>query len=356
MQGRIETVQIGCGDGPAYQREAGVLGELYGALLDMERYDAGYVKLRRPDGARPEIGFENGDDVRPRWPDPAYPQQLHLDIEVADMEVADGLARRHGAALLRDNGARHRIYADPVGHPFCVHAAPGAASGRLARIVFDCPSPRALAGFYAELLAMPNRTVDTDDVVEITGSPEEPRLAFQRAAGPAPKWPDPAHPAQLHLDLSFDEPYVALDIMDRLGATRLACLRMHAVFADPAGHPFCGPAHGYVTVQGIPAGVTSVHDFPPDWRPEPLPFTRAEIIAAVAEVADDADFSDPGGGRLSRPGVQLEFRIPDGERFKSLLIGFGTSDRTLVDPILRDILDRLGVGAFDAEAPGNVFV
>jgi hypothetical protein len=322
----------------------------------MERYDAGYVKLRRPDGARPEIGFENGDDVRPRWPHPAYPQQLHLDIEVADMEAADALARRHGAGLLRDNVGRHRVYADPVGHPFCLYLARGGAPGRLARIVFDCPSPRALAGFYAELLAMPNRSVDTEDVVEITGSPAEPRLAFQRAAGPAPRWPDPAYPAQLHLDLSFDKPHAALDVMDRLGATRLACLQMHAVFADPAGHPFCGPANGYVTVQGIPAGVTSVQDFPPHWRPEPLPFTRAEIIAAVTEVADDADFSDPGRGHLCRPGVQLEFRIPDGEGFKSFLIGFGTSDRKLVDPILRDILGSLDVSAFDAEAPGSVFL
>lgn len=115
----------------------------------MERYDAGYVKLRRPDGIRPEIGFENGDDVRPRWPDPAYPQQLHLDIEVADMEAADALARRHGAELLRDNGARHRIYADPVGHPFCLCPAPGDGLGKLARIVFDGASPPALAGFYA---------------------------------------------------------------------------------------------------------------------------------------------------------------------------------------------------------------
>ena len=272
------------------------------------------------------------------------------------MATADALARRHGAEVLGDNGDRHRIYADPVGHPFCLYPAPGGAPGRLARIVFDCPNPHALAGFYAELLAMPSRTVDTDEVVEIAGSPDEPKLAFQQAAGPAPRWPDPAYPAQLHLDLTFDEPHEALDLLDRLGATRLACLRMHAVFADPAGHPFCGPANGYVTVQAIPKGVTSVYDFPPHWRPEPLPFTHAEVMAAVLDVTADADFSDPGHGHLSRPGLQLEFRIPEGVRFKSFLIGFGTSDRRLVDPILRDILGRLGVGAFDAEAPGNIFV
>jgi hypothetical protein len=67
-------------------------------------------------------------------------------------------------------------------------------------------------------------------------------------------------------------------------------------------------------------------------------------------------FSDPDHGHLSRPGLWLEFTIPDGDRFKAFLIGFGTSDRQLVDPILRDILGLLGVGAFDAEAPGNIFV
>ena len=188
-----------------------MLGELYGALLGMERYDAGYVKLRSPDGARPEIGFENGDDVRPRWPDPAYPQQLHLDIEVEDMEAADGLARRHGAELLRDNGDRHRIYADPVGHPFCLYPAPGRAPGRLARIVFDCPSPHVLAGFYAELLPCPTARW-TPRTWWRSRAARRSRGWRSNGPRPGPRWPDPAT-RRCILDLSFDEP-----TMRRVGA------------------------------------------------------------------------------------------------------------------------------------------
>jgi hypothetical protein len=68
------------------------------------------------------------------WPDPAVPQQLHLDMGVAT--IAD-LAAQHeravalGATVLQD---RHDdadeplyVYADPAGHPFCIFVTPSAA-------------------------------------------------------------------------------------------------------------------------------------------------------------------------------------------------------------------------------------
>ena len=45
-------------------------------------------------GAYRRIGFEySPDDVRPRWPDPAHPQQVHLDIEVSDAMNAPSRGR-----------------------------------------------------------------------------------------------------------------------------------------------------------------------------------------------------------------------------------------------------------------------
>ena len=58
----------------------------------------------------------------PAWPDPARPQQFHLDFGVADLDRAEEQVLAHGATVLdagRD-GRSWRIYADPAGHPFCL--------------------------------------------------------------------------------------------------------------------------------------------------------------------------------------------------------------------------------------------
>jgi Glyoxalase-like domain len=67
--------------------------------------------------------------------------------------------------------------------------------------VIDCPDPRALAGFYAELLGM-RVNEDGDDWVVIGRTPHVRELAFQRApVFVPPRWPDPHRPRQLHLDI-----------------------------------------------------------------------------------------------------------------------------------------------------------
>ncbi len=64
---------------------------------------------------------------RATWPDPAVPQQLHLDMYVADTER---LQRQHDRALAlgatvlldRTDDADEPlwVFADPQGHPFCI--------------------------------------------------------------------------------------------------------------------------------------------------------------------------------------------------------------------------------------------
>jgi hypothetical protein len=242
MAGWVDSVQISVSDGPAYEQEAGALAILYGELLGMERYDPGYIKLARPDGTPPEIGFESGTgEPRPRWPDPSYPQQAHIDIDVRDPGTAARTAVRLGATVLRDEGA-HVVLADNVGHPFCLYENRSIQhdDGRIARVVFDCPDPLVLASFYAELLDMPSRVVETPELVVIEASGGRgPRLAFQRAVFPAARWPDPAFPAQVHLDLTFEDLDDGLALIERLGGTRLTAGEFHSVYADPASHPMC---------------------------------------------------------------------------------------------------------------------
>ncbi|SCE76942.1 Glyoxalase-like domain-containing protein [Micromonospora coriariae] len=116
--------------------------------------------------------------------------------------------------------------------------------GQLRSVVIDCPDPRALAAFYAELLGVPLAEGDSDDDewVVLGGPPgHQPRLAFQRALNlRPPAWPDPERPQQFHLDVTVDDIEAAEKGALALGARRLPGEgEGFRVYADPVGHPFC---------------------------------------------------------------------------------------------------------------------
>ena len=56
----------------------------------------------------------------PRWPDPAHPQQAHLDLLVDDLDAGEARALQLGASRLPAGGERFRVFTDPAGHPFCL--------------------------------------------------------------------------------------------------------------------------------------------------------------------------------------------------------------------------------------------
>jgi hypothetical protein len=113
--------------------------------------------------------------------------------------------------------------------------------GSLEKTVIDCPDPRALAEFYCQVLGT-RVNEDSGDWVVIGLEPGLRQLAFQRAAEwVRPRWPDPAHPQQLHLDIRVSDAAQAERELLALGATRVPGARETGfrVFTDPAGHPFC---------------------------------------------------------------------------------------------------------------------
>ncbi|AZM44700.1 glyoxalase [Streptomyces sp. WAC 06738] len=102
------------------------LAAFYQALLGGEvdradprwSLDDDWSTLHLPDGG--VLGFQRAHDHRPpRWPDPAHPQQFHLDIAVDDVAAAERDALANGAKVLRDEGD-WGVYEDPAGHPFCL--------------------------------------------------------------------------------------------------------------------------------------------------------------------------------------------------------------------------------------------
>lgn len=108
------------------------------------------------------------------------------------------------------------------------------------QVVLDCPDPRALAGFYAEVLG--GTVQEQEDWVDVE-VPGGWSLAFQAAPGfVPPRWPAADHSQQFHLDLVVDDLDVAEKGVLALGAKPLDAedrSRSFRVYADPAGHPFC---------------------------------------------------------------------------------------------------------------------
>ncbi|MEQ7128742.1 VOC family protein [Actinopolymorpha sp. B11F2] len=237
----------------SYDAGARPIATFYAELLGMLVTREDWFMISKQDKIGLHLAFGDGpiDYQPPRWPDPEHPQQVHLDFPVGDLHAADDLAISLGATRLQDAGD-YRSYADPIGHPFCLYRDPTGVepserplSGKVGRVVFDCFSPRALAAFYAELLDMPTRELDTPERVVISRGDAHDydlmaQLAFQHAQSPAPRWPDPAYPQQVHLDIWVTDPKQAQNLALRLGAIRLPDIGGSApVFADPAGHPFC---------------------------------------------------------------------------------------------------------------------
>ncbi len=220
------------------------LAAFYGELLGMEIIREDWLKIATDASSPLHLALDGdgwSDQRPPRWPDPEYPQQMHLDVVAPDVQSSGERVVSLGGTLLQDDGA-FRIYADPAGHPFCVYPDRDAEVDGLVvkRLVFDCLSPRSLAAFYEGLLGVQERITDSPERVEISlAQTGVPNFAFQHAQFVAARWPDPAYPAQLHVDLIFVDADAAVERAERLGGIRLPKLADTEIFADPAAHPFC---------------------------------------------------------------------------------------------------------------------
>ncbi len=100
--------------------DASALARFYGELTGMDvAYDGPEGAMIAADGRYVMFQQVGADYVPPRWPDPSYPQQAHLDLLVRDMDAAEAQAVELGASRLEGGGERFRVLADPAGHPFC---------------------------------------------------------------------------------------------------------------------------------------------------------------------------------------------------------------------------------------------
>jgi hypothetical protein len=116
MIGRLEKTVLDCPDPRA-------LATFYAALLGMRiNEDSGdWVVIGSDPDAR-DLAFQRVTQwTAPDWRDPRRPQQLHIDIRVDNVDIAEPEVLALGATRLPGELAGHyRVYADPVGHPFCL--------------------------------------------------------------------------------------------------------------------------------------------------------------------------------------------------------------------------------------------
>lgn len=100
---------------------AGFYGRLLGWQLGADEPD--WATLRPADGGA-GLSFQAEEEhVRPAWPAGPGDQQMqvHLDIEVDDLDAAGAHALSCGAALAEFQPQQDvRVYLDPAGHPFCL--------------------------------------------------------------------------------------------------------------------------------------------------------------------------------------------------------------------------------------------
>ncbi|MEU0177055.1 VOC family protein [Streptomyces massasporeus] len=117
MIGRLFSLVIDCPD-------PSELASFYEVLLSLPRVvdTTDYVVLQNTTGTE-TVTFQRVDDFRaPWWHDPDRPAQMHVDVMVDDLDLAEPKVLALGATLLEgsDKPIGYRVYADPVGHPFCL--------------------------------------------------------------------------------------------------------------------------------------------------------------------------------------------------------------------------------------------
>ncbi|MEV0265906.1 VOC family protein [Streptomyces sp. NPDC050617] len=119
----IAKLRVTVVDCPEPLRLAEFYAHILGGRIEGDA-DADWVDLYTPDGQR--LAFQRAPGFAPpKWPSADdNSQQIHLDLDVDDMETRQEQVMALGATALDlddDGGKRDfRVFADPVGHPFCL--------------------------------------------------------------------------------------------------------------------------------------------------------------------------------------------------------------------------------------------
>ena len=101
--------------------DPGALATFYGTMLDWKieiRDD--WAEIRADYGDC--ICFQQVEEFTPPvWPGQDVPQQMHLDVNVDDLDAGEAAVLELGATKHdHQPGTTFRVFLDPAGHPFCL--------------------------------------------------------------------------------------------------------------------------------------------------------------------------------------------------------------------------------------------
>lgn len=114
---RFPSIVLDCPDPVA-------LAAFYATMLDWKTDasdgDGDWIDIRADYGQC--ISFQPvADYTPPKWPGQDVPQQMHLDVTVDDLDVAEAEVLKLGATKAEyQPGTTFRVFLDPAGHPFCL--------------------------------------------------------------------------------------------------------------------------------------------------------------------------------------------------------------------------------------------
>ncbi|MGW0770776.1 hypothetical protein [Streptomyces sp. NPDC002676] len=80
--------------------------------------------------------------------------------------------------------------------------------------------------------------------------------------------------------------------------------------------------------------VTSMHELPDDYSPEPLG-RQCDVLAAVTQAVPEVDLSDPTWGDLSGPTWSIELNIGSEDPVDSIMLHIRGSGDDVLTPVFR---------------------
>ena len=99
----------------------GVLVVLLSTLLWLKQAGVNEKYIQQQDHDQ-QLAFQRVDDYRaPQWPGQEVPQQMHIDVDVDDLDEAEAAVLALGATKHdHQPGTTFRVFLDPAGHTFCL--------------------------------------------------------------------------------------------------------------------------------------------------------------------------------------------------------------------------------------------
>lgn len=94
---------------------------IVGGTIKAESQSEDWVRLRTDTGC--DLGFQRDPNhLPPDWPVGSIPQQIHLDVDVDDLDEGERQVLAIGArkAETQPEPDQWRVFIDPAGHPFCL--------------------------------------------------------------------------------------------------------------------------------------------------------------------------------------------------------------------------------------------